>query len=177
MPEYPDGPEGDIDRRSDEEGWTYDSIYGSASEFVQDICDSLPVSAKDGASRPQWLAESGLMAGDGADILMFGVPKMCPKWTSAVKAAVSGKFDRWISNGDYDVVAKPGPFDADADVQEIAAGSYRTQGDLSDCYWERTSQSGDIIANNFATQARSITVTLRAGELFHSEGCGVWKPL
>ncbi|MFJ8364181.1 hypothetical protein [Streptomyces sp. NPDC093984] len=109
--EYPPTSEGDIDKKADEEGWVYDdSTYSSASEYVQDICDSLPVSAKDGASRPQWLAESGNMDGDGVKILEFGVPKLCPKWTSTVKQAASGHYERWLSGGEYEVTANPKPY-------------------------------------------------------------------
>ncbi|UXY24956.1 hypothetical protein N8I84_41715 (plasmid) [Streptomyces cynarae] len=176
--EYAPGPEGEIDRKADEEGWTYDSLYSSASEYVQDICDSLPVSAKDGASRPQWLAESGNMDGDGVKILEFGVPKLCPKWTSTVRQAASGHYERWLSGGEYEVTTNPKPYDpsSDSDVQEIAPGTYRAIGHFSECYWERTSRSGDIIENKFVTQATTLTVTLRAGELFKNE-CGTFKPV
>lgn len=57
--EYPAAPEGDIDRLADEKGWVVDDLYPAASDFVADICESLPVSAADSSSRPQWLAESG----------------------------------------------------------------------------------------------------------------------
>jgi hypothetical protein len=177
-PEYPPGPEGEIDKRADEQGWTYDSLYASASAFVQDICESLPVSAKDSASRPQWLAESGVMAGDGGAILSFGVPKLCPKWSGTVKQAVSGDYERWYGVGDYEVKEHPAAFDpsGESDVLEMAPGTYRARGEFEDCYWERTSQSGDIIDNQFVTQARTLTVTVRAGELFKNE-CGVFKPV
>ncbi|MFI5682092.1 hypothetical protein [Streptomyces cellulosae] len=175
---YPPTVTGDIDRKAHSEGWTYDdSLYSSASEYVQDMCDSLYVSAKEAASRPQWLAESGNMDGDGKAILEVGIPKLCPEWSKTLRQAVSGKYDRWFGDGNYDVKVAPGPTDADSDVEEIVPGQYRTRGDLSECYWERASQSGTIIANNFATQARVITVMLRAGELFHAEGCGIWKPV
>lgn len=59
----------------------------AASDFVADICESLPVSAVDGASRPQWLAESGNMDGDRK----AGIPKLCPKWTPVLKQAVPGE--------------------------------------------------------------------------------------
>jgi hypothetical protein len=177
-PAYPPGPEGDIDRKADEEGWVYDSLYTSASGFVHDICDSLPVSAKDGASRPQWLAEGGYLADDGEAILKFGVPKLCPKWTKTLAQAASGDYERWITSGEYEVKAHPKPYDpdSDSDVQEIGPGTYRARGEFSDCYWERSSQSGDIIENKFVTQARVLTVTLRVGELFKNE-CGTFKPV
>jgi hypothetical protein len=177
-PEYPPGPEGEIDAKADTEGWVYDTIYSSASAFVQDICDSLPVSAIDGASRPQWLVESGQMDGDGEAMLSFGIPKLCPKWTKTVKAAVSGDYERWYGAGDYEVVKNPAPYDpeADSDVLQMGPGTYRATGKFEDCYWERTSAGGDIIENQFVTQARRITVTLRVGELFRNE-CGVFKPV
>jgi hypothetical protein len=177
-PAYPPGPEGEIDRKAGEEGWVVDSLYTSASEFVQDVCDLLPEQSKKW-SAAQSLAEGGYLADDGEAILRFGMPKLCPKWSKTLDQAVSGDYDRWMTSGDYEVTAKPAPYDpdADSDVQQVKPGSYQAKGELSDCYWERTSQSGEIIANQFATQARVITVTLRAGELFHSEGCGSWRPL
>lgn len=178
-PAYPPGPEGEIDQKADEMGWVYDdSTYDSASAFVQDICDSLPVSGVDGASRPQWLVESGMMADDGKAILGFGVPKLCAKWSKTVRQAASGDYPRWITSGDYEVKAHPKPFDpaGDSDVQEIGPGTYEARGDFKDCYWERTSQSGDILENKFVTQARVLRVSLRAGELFKNE-CGTFKPV
>ncbi|MFJ5294561.1 hypothetical protein [Streptomyces sp. NPDC088348] len=177
-PAYPATPEGDLDKQADQKGWAFDdSLYSSVSEFVQDICDSLPVSAKDSASRPQWLAGSGNLDGDGKPELEAGVPKLCPSWTKTVKAAVSGDYARWFTDGTYDVKAHPGKPDPSADKEEIAAGTYRTQGDLTGCYWERTSQGGSIIANQMATAASRITVTVRAGELFTVRECGTWKPV
>jgi hypothetical protein len=178
-PVYPPGPEGEIDQKADQEGWTYDtSLYASASEFVKDICDSLPESAKDSSSRPQWLAESGQLDSDGGELLSFGVPKLCPSWSKTVRQAVSGKYERWYGVGDYEVKRNPAPLDSsgESEVMEMAPGTYRATGEFEDCYWERTSQSGDIIANQFVTQARRLTVTVRVGELFKNE-CGVFKPV
>lgn len=48
----------------------------------------------------------------------------------------------------------------------------------ADCYWERTTKSGDIIDNHLATSAQEITVTIRASDgQFTSERCAVWKPV
>lgn len=176
----PQGPRGDIDRKADAEGWTYDELYDSASAFVDDVCVSLPESGVASSSRPQWLVESGMLAGDGAAILRFGVPKLCPQWKAALAQAVSGRYDRWLTDGDWEVAVDPVPLDTSggSDVQEAAPGTYRISGNLADCYWERTSRSGGIIANQMASQARTITVTLEVGELFRSQGCsGVWKPV
>lgn len=178
-PVYAAGPEGDIDRMADEEGWIVDDLYGSASEFVRDICDSLPVSAVDGASRPQWLVESGTLDGSGEAMLLAGVPKLCPKWSKAVKQAASGDYERWFGNGTYVVSSKPPTaeeLEQDEDLVTIPPGTYRAAGRMEDCYWERTSKAGDIIDNNFATSARSITVTIAASDgQFTSERCAVWK--
>ncbi|MFE6126741.1 hypothetical protein ACFQ6Q_00490 [Streptomyces sp. NPDC056437] len=181
VPAYPPGPEGDIDRAADQQGWVVadPSLYDSASAFVKDVCVSLPTSAADSSSRPQWLVESGQLGGTGEDMLLFGVPKLCPKWTSVVKQAASGRYDRWYGSGTFKVTASPAPWDPSTEEDpEIAPGTYRTAGDLEDCYWERTSKSGEILDNNFATSAQSITVTIREKDgQFTSRSCGTWKPV
>lgn len=180
-PEFPATPEGDIDKLAAEKGWVVDDLYPAASDFVTDICESLPMSAAGGASRPQWLAESGNMDGDGEAVLQAGIPKLCPKWTPVLKAAASGRYDRWFGNGTYVVSSKPPTaeqLEEDEDLQTIPPGTYRSSGRMEDCYWERTSEAGDIIDNNFASSAQSITVTIRSSDgQFTSEGCNVWKPV
>lgn len=178
-PEYPDTPEGDLDRLADQKGWEVDGLYGSASEFVTNVCESLPVSAVDGASRPQWLAESGDLDGDGKAVLQAGIPKLCANWVPTLKAAVSGRYDRWFTDGTYVVSSKaPTAAEVEQDVETMPPGTYRAKGHMEDCYWERTSESGDIIDNNMATSAQSITVTIAASDgQFTSEGCAVWKPV
>jgi hypothetical protein len=182
VPEYPPTPQGEFDKLADAKGWVVDGLYGSASGFVEDICESLPVSAIDGASRPQWLVESGQMDGDGEAVLLAGVPKFCPKWTSAVKAAAAGTYERWFSNGTYVVSStaprKPNEEPPAEGEESIPPGTYRAKGRMEDCYWERTSKSGEILDNNFATSAREITVTIRESDgQFTSERCAVWKPV
>lgn len=173
---YPDTPEGDFDRMVDGKGWAYDdTTYGSASEYVADICVSMTDQQGFGTEPGEWLALR--TEGDDAEILRAGMPKLCPKWSKTALAALDGNFVRTYTDGTYEVKAKPAPEDLDSDVQEMKAGTYRTKGDLDGCYWERSSQSGDIIANQLATAARQITVTVRVGELFTSRDCGTWKPL
>lgn len=174
---YPVGPEGDIDQLADERGWVVDGLYDSASAFVQDICVSLPVSAVDGSSRPQWLAESGNFDGDGAEVLKVGIPKLCPKWSKTLREAVSGDYDRWFGDGTYVVSSKP-PSAEEADVETMPPGTYRAKGRMVDCYWERTSKGGEIIDNRMATSAQEITVTVRPSDgQFTAERCAVWKPV
>ncbi|MEU0624992.1 hypothetical protein ABZ329_29545 [Streptomyces rubiginosohelvolus] len=179
-PVYPAGPEGDIDRMADEEGWIVDELYGSASEFVQDICDSLPTSGAGGSSRPQWLAESGQLEGSGEAMLLAGIPKLCPTWTPAVKEAASGDYERWFGDGTYVVSSKMPTAEelSEGEGLPIPPGTYRASGRMEDCYWERTSKGGDIIDNQLATSARSITVTIASSDgQFTSERCAVWKPV
>ncbi|MFD3336136.1 hypothetical protein ACFWV1_26335 [Streptomyces sp. NPDC058700] len=174
-PIYAAGPEGEIDKLADEKGWEYDGLYSTASAFVKDICESLPVSAIDGASRPQWLAGSGNLDGDGKAILQAGIPKLCPKWMPTLKQAVAGDYDRWFTSGTYVVSSKPA---AEGQDEMIPPGTYRAEGRMENCYWERTSEAGEILDNNFATSARKITVTIRSSDgQFTSEGCAVWKPV
>ncbi|MFJ7990258.1 hypothetical protein [Streptomyces sp. NPDC096351] len=174
-PTYLPGPEGDIDRLADEKGWSTDGTYASASAFVQDMCDSLPVSGLELSSRPQWLAEGHYLDDDGKAILQAGIPKLCPKWTATLKQAVSGKYDRWFGDGTYVVSSKPA---AEGEDPTIPPGTYQAVGMMNDCYWERTSESGEIIANNFANSARKITVTIGSSDgQFTAERCEVWKPV
>ncbi|MGA4960250.1 hypothetical protein [Streptomyces lavendulocolor] len=191
-PEFPPTPEGEFDEAAAAKGWVVADLYaGSPAAFVHDICESMPDSAKDSSTRPQWLVESGQMDGHGAAILQAGMPKFCPEWTSAVKQAVSGRYDRWFGSGSYEVSSKPaheisaaavreGTFDFDEETgfSTIPPGTYRSAGKMENCYWERTTKSGEIVDNNFATSAREITVTIRASDgQFTSENCAVWKPV
>jgi hypothetical protein len=180
----PATPEDKINAIADQHGWTLgetgddidDTLYGgdgalydSPAAFVQDICDSLPDQEEDGPA--QWLAEVQATTADQMNILVAGVPLLCPQWTATVKQAASGKYPVFMGEGTYMVTSKRGP-------ENVPPGTYRTTGDLSGCYWERTKANGDIIDNNFATHASKITVTIRASDdSFTSQGCGTWKPI
>lgn len=59
---------------------------------------------------------------------------------------------------------------------EIPPGTYAAEGEITNCYWERTDAKGEIIDNNFVTGARRVEVTVRASDYsFHNEGCGQWR--
>ncbi|MEU6557111.1 hypothetical protein ABZ915_43765 [Streptomyces sp. NPDC046915] len=145
----------------------------SASEFAQDACDmadetdSRPDLA--GESVAQALAMRTASADSGKDALRAGIPVLCPKWTKALKASLSGQYDRWITDDTYDIGTEP---------SQIPPGTYRTAGDISDCYWERTAANGDVIDNGLVTAARRITVHISASDsTFTSDNCGVWTPI
>ncbi|MFB6990960.1 hypothetical protein [Streptomyces sp. NPDC056304] len=109
-------------------------------------------------------------------MLQAEVPKLCPKWTSALKQAVSGKYDRWFGAGTYAVSSNPA--DAGEDEETIPPGMYRARGSMKGCYWERTTKSGESIDNRLTTSAQEITVTILASDgQFTSERCAVWKPV
>ncbi|MEU2981473.1 hypothetical protein ABZ678_32195 [Streptomyces hirsutus] len=178
-PEFPDTPAGRLDKKAYESNWEVEGEeYASASEYVNDVCQKLKgglVELGDWWFTPeQYLAEEGELTKDRKKILRSGIPQLCPKRWPQVERAMNKTYKRAISNGTYDVAAKGGP-------EVMPPGTYRTDGgplgDITDCYWERTTGSGEIVDNNFATVARSITVTVRRGELFTTSDCGVWMPV
>ncbi|MFJ3248411.1 hypothetical protein [Streptomyces sp. NPDC086782] len=178
-PEFPDTSAGRLDKKAYESGWVVEAEdYGSASEYTNDVCQTF----KDGpmalggwwATPGQYLAEQAGLTKDEEKILRSGIPQLCPKWWPQVKRAMDDTYERFIDDGTYDVAAKGG-------FGVMPPGTYRSEGgplgNIADCYWERTTGSGDIVDNNFVTVARSITVTVKTGELFTTENCGVWKPV
>ncbi|MFD8777537.1 hypothetical protein [Streptomyces sp. NPDC059916] len=174
--DYPDTPEGRLDKKADEEGWAYEELYDSASEYVADMCVSMTDQKRIGTDPGEWLAVAQSPSADEKEILRAGMPSMCPKWSKTALAAIGGHFTRTYSNGTYRVTAHPAKEDPSKDVQDIAPGTYRTSGDLANCYWERTTKSGQIIDNNFATSAQSITVTIAVSDgQFTTRDCGTWR--
>ncbi|MFH9958947.1 hypothetical protein ACH4OX_32690 [Streptomyces roseolus] len=172
-PVYAAGPEGEIDEAAAEQGWEADA-YDPPSQLVTQVCsDLLNRPDEEGESPGQWLAEGSRMEGDEKHILLLGIPKLCPEYTSAVKAAVSGKYERWFGDGTYVVTSKK--LDGE---QTIPPGTYRAEGSMKDCYWERTREDGEIIDNSFVTSARKITVTISSSDgQFTTERCATWKPV
>jgi hypothetical protein len=58
---------------------------------------------------------------------------------------------------------------------DFSAGTYRTAGASSDCYWAITksgSNGADIVQNHFG--GGNLTVTLKSGQDFSTERCGSW---
>lgn len=93
----------------------------------------------------------------------------CPEYLSAVNAA-AGMIP---GDGGYAVAASASPFGTNPQV--IAAGTYKTRGSVSDCYWEVNDSHGGIIRNNFTLSAPGgVTVQLRPGQGFTTQGCGSW---
>lgn len=175
-PEFPPNAAGDLDRKAQEEGWVYDSLYDSASALVLDMCESMTAQKEVGNDPGNFLARHA-RDNDNRKILKAGWKDLCPEWEKVGLAALNGDYVREYTEGTYVVKAKPkDPDPSSEEQQEIGPGTYRTSGDLEGCYWERTTRGGDIIDNNFATSAQEITVTIRSSDgQFTSTNCGVWK--
>jgi hypothetical protein len=112
----------------------------------------------DGVDGPPTL--DGLIENDGGDEYdKAAIRHLCPKYLSLLRSARGG-----FADGTYTI------------GKDIKPGTYRTtRGPVTDCYWERSTPGGDIIANGFVTNApRGVTVTVRQDEGFTSEGCGNW---
>lgn len=111
------------------------------------------------------------MADEEKRALREGAGSLCPKHAKEIRAALGGKAAvRTMGSGTYRIVTGAGL------GEDVAPpGTYRTSGDLEDCYWERAKKDGTVIDNQFATAAKEIRVTVRAGELFTSRDCGTWS--
>lgn len=96
--------------------------------------------------------------------LMTNALKICPKAPHAAQM-------RLVLAGD---VFLDGSNSVGSDIK---AGTYRTEPGVHDCYWERTTDGGGTIANDFVTFApKGVTVTIRKSDGgFTSTDCGVWK--
>lgn len=141
----------------------------TAAEAMKRYCELLDEDELEGMSPAQWLATKELTKDDGEMVLEDGITRFCPKHAKTLKAAVEGTYPRWFTDGTYEV---------GAGAEQIPAGTYRTTGALRDCYWERTSRSGEILDNQFATSAQEVKVTVRSGDgQFTTRNCGSWKPV
>ncbi|WP_189238883.1 hypothetical protein [Planomonospora parontospora] len=93
---------------------------------------------------------------------------LCPEHAKMWKRAHSG-FTEGVQTVGEDI--KPG-------IYHTASGLFPHSGSglVTDCYWERSTDNGDTIANDFIKNApKGVTVTIRASDGgFTSEGCGNW---
>ncbi|MFD5881042.1 hypothetical protein [Streptomyces yangpuensis] len=140
----------------------------TAAAAMRRYCDLLGEKELNGLPPAQWLAEKELTKPDGPRVLGDGVARFCPERGATLKAASEGTYERWFVAGTYEVGSGP---------KQLPAGTYVAAGALRDCYWERTSKSGEVLDNRFATSAQEVRVTVRAGDgQFTSRGCGAWRP-
>ncbi|MEV4291553.1 hypothetical protein AB0K40_39115 [Nonomuraea bangladeshensis] len=95
-----------------------------------------------------------------AEMMELSIRHLCPKYVPLLAEGKKGFTDGSYTVGD-----------------DIKPGTYRTNKRITDCYWERSTPGGSIIANNFISNAPAgVTVTVRSGEGFTSRNCGNWMP-
>ncbi|WP_147992377.1 hypothetical protein [Streptomyces sp. t39] len=177
-PSFPDTAAGRLDRLADEKGWFVDDAGTWPSGYVGRICRGMTRVESEGQDPQQWLAEEEDPAPSPREILKAGAKDLCPRWAKEIVEVAGGSWrpDPVYADGTYVVAAEPGEPDPVSGEVAITPGRWRVSGDLEDCYWERTSRSGEILDNNFATSAQEITVTIRASDgQFTARGCGVWE--
>jgi hypothetical protein len=60
--------------------------------------------------------------------------------------------------------------------ESVLAGTYVSEGKISNCYWELLDSAGNIIDNNFLTSALRLEVVVASNSYsFSSTGCGTWN--
>lgn len=89
----------------------------------------------------------------------LAVKHLCPKYLPVLKRAKGGFGE--------------GPLTVGKDVKP---GTYKTTSRVTNCYWERSTRSGQRLANDFITNAPGgVTVTIAATDGgFTTQGCGDW---
>lgn len=99
------------------------------------------------------------------------------KQSLADSEAYQAAEDAWKQKLDAGTAIGRGSYTVGSAAGQMKPGTWRTTSTsiLTDCYWERSTSNGDIIENNFATAASKVTVTVRSGELFTTNGCGTWE--
>lgn len=172
-----ESPQERVDAGAEAEGWTMpDQAYETASDYVDDVCETLDsYEERDDPDAPpsSWLTRANPPEGDEKLALRAGVPVLCPRWEKTVLEVLDGKAEQLLLGGSYEVSSEVG-------ARSVRPGTYRTTGGedgLSDCYWERSSDGGDIIDNQFVSgDAKSIEVTIEASDgSFTTRDCGVWR--
>jgi hypothetical protein len=92
---------------------------------------------------------------DVLKLFQTGIPVWCPNQAGALQDVMDGN----IPLGD-------GTYETGSGHDQIKPGTYQTTGSVDDC----------IIANNFVTHAKTITVTVKASDgSFTTQRCGTWK--
>jgi len=132
------------------------------SEKVEEVCRRM-TSAYSSAAESLDSAVDGKP--DLLKLLQAGIPALCSDQAGALQDVINGNIP--LGEGTYEV---------GTGKNEIKPGTYQTTGSVDDCYWERTRADGGIVANNFVTHAKTITVTVKASDgSFTTERCGTWK--
>jgi hypothetical protein len=167
--EYPDTPKSTaFDDKAAAEGWEVEG-YDQPSEYVLMMCESMD-SWEPGAAQTLASGHVPDMTAGMKTALREGATPLCPKHAAEIKEALAGAVTvRTMSSGTYTIKTGAG---LGGDV--APPGTYRSSGNLENCYWERAREDGTILDNHFATAAKELRVTVNPGELFTSRDCGTW---
>jgi hypothetical protein len=143
-----------------EDEYGYPSVEeGGCAEMTDDPCDGAFKSSRDNRGN---LIDAFIEDAYSIDEKRL---KDCPQFLDEWKLAKAGFQDGSLEVG-KDV--KPGTY---------VTTAHMNSGRVSDCYWERSGKNGRIIANDFVTATKKITVTIRkSDEFFTSRECGNWIP-
>lgn len=135
-------------------------------ELVTDVCNTMRHATPE-LPAADWLSRNLVGSPNYVQLYQIGFPALCPEFTPTLDAILTGTAS--FDSGTREVGAAQG---------KVAPGQWRTTTAVSDCYWERTSPSGDILDNQFATHATAggITVTIRPSDgSFTTHECGLWQ--
>ncbi len=137
------------------------------------LCGPLfDVESTSGPPTAEWIAENG--KSDDAP-LEAAIKHLCPQYLDDLRQARADVRKAEEAARETASAIEDGVYTVGEDLKP---GTYRTTGGrIVDCYWERSTPHGQIIANDFVSNApKGVRVTLRSGEGFKSEGCGTWVP-
>ena len=136
----------------------------TALGYAHQYCDELKTSYGPDVtgSADKIAADWGKSNADLAAIKIY-----CPDYLPAVDLATSR-----IGPGKYGVGESASRFGIAPRI--VTAGTYRIPA-ASGCYWARSTSSGDVIDNDFISNATGpVTVTIGVGEGFETSGCPTW---
>lgn len=119
---------------------------------------------EDAASSCERLKDNPEAAWDavGDDRLLWAGRLLCTEHKEQVERSVGG-----FRDGEHVVGAGEG---------QVAPGTYITRPETKDCYWERVSDSGETIGNDFVSFApKGVRLTVRSSDAgVTARGCGAW---
>lgn len=127
---------------------------GCETDYYIDSCDASHYSNEVGSLLDAYIENKALVKPER----LKDCPQFLPTWNRALTGFDDGSYEVGVD-------IQPGTYETTAHL---------TGGQVRDCYWERSTTSGRTIANDFVTAAKTVRVSIRAGEMFPSRGCRNW---
>jgi hypothetical protein len=94
-----------------------------------------------------------------------------PKFTSTITKTASKTIPPTTTPDPLKTMKAPGYYLVGKD---IAPGIWRSQNVGNECYWEVTTQTGDIISNHFGQSGGTIYIPATSFQVRLEPGCGNW---